>query len=144
MGAEEKSSIDIHPSPWPPPLIWRGSFSHLNSPGRPGLHRLLPFALRQCVSLEYSEAYLQEWVGFSAWKTLQELEQQWYVPEVKTALLPQHCQRARGLEDVGFPLNAHILEGISLAVPIPEQGGGTSYSVVDKMGSPPVSLPPNS
>lgn len=53
LGAEEKSSIDIYPSPWPP-LIWRGSFSHLNSPGRPSLHRLLPFALRQCVSLEYS------------------------------------------------------------------------------------------
>lgn len=83
-------------------------------------------------------------MGFSAWKTLQELEQQWCVPEVKTVLLPQHCQRAQGLEDVGLPLDAHILEGISLAVPIPEQGGGTSYSVVDKMGSPPILLPPNS
>lgn len=49
LGAEGKS-----PQPLASSSELESSFSHLNSPGRPGLHSLLPFALLQCVSLEYS------------------------------------------------------------------------------------------
>ena len=48
--------------------------------------------------------------------------------KAKTALLPQAWARGPGgLKDISLPLDPHVFEGISLAVPVPEQEKERDY-----------------
>lgn len=62
--------------------------------------------------------------GFSVWETRSagKSSSGGVCMRAKTMLLPQApAWGPGGLKDISLPLDPHVLEGISLAVPVPEQ-----------------------
>ena len=76
--------------------------------------------------LDTAKASLQrEWVGgFSVWETRSagNSSSGGVCMKAETVPLPKALAWGPGrLKDIGLPLDSHVLEGIGLAVPVPEQ-----------------------